>query len=89
MDGTGSVKVPDGKLVRVHATYDDRIEAVEITGDFFLEPPTALEELESALEGQPADASASDLRAAIESVDAELIGFGADDLATATLEAVR
>ncbi|HKL28640.1 MAG TPA: lipoate protein ligase C-terminal domain-containing protein [Natrialbaceae archaeon] len=89
MDGTGSVKVPDGKLVRVHATYDDRIESVRITGDFFLEPPEALEDLEAALEGQPADASEDDLRAAVDGVDAQLIGFDAGDLAAATVEAVR
>jgi len=89
MDGTGSVKVPDGKLVRVHATYDDRIESVRITGDFFLEPPEALADLEAALEGQPADASEDELRAAVEGVDAQLIGFDAVDLAAATVEAVR
>jgi hypothetical protein len=89
MDGSGSVKVPDGKLVRVHATYDDRIESVRITGDFFLEPPEALADLEAALEGQPADASEDDLRAAVEGVDAQLIGFDAGDLAAATVEAVR
>ena len=89
MDGTGSVKVPDGKLVRVHATYNDRIESVRITGDFFLEPPEALADLEAALEGQPADASEEDLRAAVAGVDAQLIGFDAGDLAAATLEAVR
>lgn len=89
MDGTGSVKVPDGKLVRVHATYDDRIESVRITGDFFLEPPEALADLEAALEGHPVDASEGDLQEAVEGVNAELIGFDAGDLAAATVEAVR
>jgi hypothetical protein len=89
MDGTGSVKVPDGKLVRVHATYDDRIESVRISGDFFLEPPEALEDLESALEGQPVDAPEDALREAVAGVDAQLIGFDAGDLAAATVEAVR
>lgn len=89
MDGTGSVKVPDGKLVRVHARYDDRIESVRITGDFFLEPPDALADLEAALEGQPVDATEDDLQEAVTGVDAQLIGFDASDLAAATLEAVR
>jgi hypothetical protein len=89
MQATGSVKVPDGKLVRVTATYDDHIESVRITGDFFLEPPAAREALEAAIEGQPADVAKDDLVAAIETVDADLIGFDAADLAEATLEAVR
>ena len=89
MEGTGSVKVPDGKLVRVHATYDDRIQSIRITGDFFLEPPSAREDLEAALKGKPVDASEADLRGAIEAVEADLIGFDASDLVTATLEAVR
>lgn len=89
MDGTGSVKVPDGKLVRVQATYDDRIQSIEITGDFFLEPPEARRQLETALEGQPVDASETELRDALEGIDAELIGFDVDDIASATREAVR
>lgn len=89
MEATGSVKVPDGKLVRVTATYDDTIESVRITGDFFLEPPEALEDLEAAIVGLPADASGADIVEAVEGVDAELIGFGPEDLATATLEALE
>ncbi|MFP4590862.1 MAG: hypothetical protein ACLFMX_02815 [Halobacteriales archaeon] len=89
MDGTGSVKVPDGKLVRVAATYDERFREVTITGDFFLEPPESLADLEAALEGQPVDASVDELAAAVEAVDATLIGFEAADLAAAARGAVR
>lgn len=89
MEKTGSVKVPNGKLVRVDLECDDRIHAVRITGDFFLEPPEALSELEAAIEGKPPDVSREALRESIEDVEAELIGFDADDLAEATLEAVR
>lgn len=88
MEATGSVKVPDGKLVRVSVTYDETIESVRITGDFFLEPPSALEDLEAAIEGLPADASGADVVEAVEQVDAHLIGFGAEDLAAATMEAL-
>lgn len=89
MQATGSVKVPDGKLVRVTATFEDTIEAVRITGDFFLEPPAAREDLEAAIEGHPVDVTREQLIEAIEAVDATLIGFGPADLADATLEAVR
>jgi hypothetical protein len=89
MEATGSVKVPDGKLVRVTATYEETIEAVRITGDFFLEPPEARADLEAAIEGLSADASEEDIAAAVETVDAALIGFGPADLAAATREALE
>lgn len=89
MQATESVKVPDGKLVRVAVTYDDEIEAVEITGDFFLQPPEALADLEAAIEGHAADVEAATLVEAIQQVEAELIGFDAADLAQVTVEAME
>lgn len=89
MQGTESVNVPDGKLLRVSVTYDAEIESVTLTGDFFLEPPEARPDLEAAIEGKPADATRTELEDAIEAVDAELIGFSASDLATATIEAIE
>jgi lipoate-protein ligase A len=88
MDATASRKVPDGKLVRVRVTYDDRFESVAVRGDFFLEPPSALADIEAAIEGLPVDASEERLVSAIESVDARLIGFDAADLAATLREAV-
>jgi len=89
MDGAATVKVPDGKLIELRATYDDRYEDVMITGDFFLEPPAALAALEAAIEGQPTDADREQLTEAVAAVDAELIGFAASDLAEAAREAVQ
>lgn len=89
MQATESVKVPDGKLVRVAVTYDDAIETAEITGDFFLQPPEALEDLQAAIEGQPADVDVETLTDRIAAVDADLIGFDASDLAEITVEALR
>lgn len=89
MHGTGSVKVPGGKLVRVDATYDESIESVQITGDFFLEPPEALSDLEKAVEGLAADVTTDDLAAAYATVEADLIGFDAEALAEATREAMQ
>lgn len=89
MQATESVKVPDGKLVQVTVTADDRIDAVQITGDFFLQPPEALEDLEAAIEGHPVDVDVETLRDAIAEVEADLIGFTATDLAEVTVEALR
>ncbi|AKH97544.1 hypothetical protein HLASF_1055 [Halanaeroarchaeum sulfurireducens] len=88
IDARSSKKVPDGKLIRVDLTYDDRIESVTITGDFFLEPPEAREELERAIEGHPNDVERDELLVAIQDVDASLIGFTAGDLADVTREAL-
>jgi hypothetical protein len=89
MQATESVKVPDGKLVQVDVTYGDDIEDVAITGDFFLQPPEALADLEAAIEGQPADVDAETLAERIAAVDADLIGFSASDLAEVTVEALQ
>jgi lipoate-protein ligase A len=89
MQATESVKVPDGKLVRVALTYGERIEDAAITGDFFLEPPEALADLEAAIEGHPTDVTEAELEREIEAVEAELIGFDAADLAGVTVEALR
>ena len=88
MEGTGSVKVPEGKLVTATASYDDTIESVTITGDFFLEPPAARAELERVIEGRSVTVSKRELVAAIETVDARLIGFSAAHLAEAVREAI-
>ncbi len=88
MQGSASVKPPDGKLLNVQLDYDNRIESVRLTGDFFLEPPEARTTLESAIAGHPRDVDRETLIEAIDTVDATLIGFDADDLATATLNAL-
>ena len=89
MAQTATVNVPDGKLLEVTVSCGDRIESVRLTGDFFLEPPEARTELETAIEGAPVDVDRETLLDSIQSVDARLIGFDATDLAETTLEAVR
>ncbi|MUV89974.1 hypothetical protein GJ629_08770 [Halapricum sp. CBA1109] len=88
MPATGTVKVPDGKLIEVTLEATDRIEDVRLTGDFFLEPPSARADLEAAIAGHPTDVDRETLVEAIDGVDARLIGFDADHLAAATLEAI-
>ncbi len=89
MKGEASVKVPEGKLVKLEVDYGDKVEDISITGDFFLEPPEALEEFERALEGLKTDFSRDEVVEELEAVDARTIGFSRKDIAEALKEAVR
>lgn len=53
----GEFKVPGGKLVVVDLEIEDGVlAAVQVSGDFFLEPDSALDAINAALRGLPADA---------------------------------
>ncbi|WP_347353329.1 biotin/lipoate A/B protein ligase family protein [Intrasporangium sp.] len=75
----GEYKVPGGKLVVVDlATRDERLVDVRVSGDFFLEPDEALDDINAALTGMPADTTVDRLAGAIEDGlgdDVALIGF--------------
>ena len=52
-------KVPGGKLLRAKVEVEDeKIGFIQLTGDFFMQPETDLEELEARLIGCPTDAAA-------------------------------
>ncbi len=54
----GEYKMPGGKLIVADIDVDDaRLARVQISGDFFLEPDTALDTINRALTGLPADSS--------------------------------
>lgn len=80
-----SKKVEDGKLVKVELSYTGKIDEIKIHGDFFVEPPEALEEIRENLVGLKAERKK--LIENIESVEAELIGFSSEDLAEVIIEA--
>ena len=62
----GEYKVPGGKLVAVDVEVaDGRLEQVRLSGDFFLEPDEALEDINAALTGLPQQADAEQLAAAV------------------------
>ncbi len=62
----GEYKVPGGKLVVVDVdVVDGRLAHARVSGDFFLEPDTALEDINAALDGMPESASADQLAHAI------------------------
>ena len=50
--GRSEYKVPGGKLLRAKASSEDgRITFLQVSGDFFMNPETDLEELETELLG--------------------------------------
>ncbi|MFC7729396.1 lipoyl protein ligase domain-containing protein [Actinomadura keratinilytica] len=63
----GEYKAPGGKLVVVDLDVSDgRLRDVRVSGDFFLEPDEALEEINTAIEGLPAAADARDIAARVQ-----------------------
>jgi lipoate-protein ligase A len=88
----GEYKVPGGKLVAADVTVDDgRLTSVAISGDFFLEPDDALEDINAALTSLPADTNAAALAAAVQSAigpGVTMVGFSPDSVAIAVRRAL-
>lgn len=88
----GEYKIPGGKLVVVDlAVVDGRLARVQVSGDFFLEPPGALDTIDAALEGLPAGADegafASAVRAALDP-GTQMFGITPDGIAVAVRRAL-
>jgi lipoate-protein ligase A len=83
----GEYKVPGGKLVVADLDVQDgKLTHVEISGDFFLEPPEALKTITQALEGLPTDLSPDEIAAEIDaalSPEVVMIGFSPEAIAHA------
>ena len=75
-----SKKVEDGKLVKIDAEIGEKFSKVKIHGDFFVEPADKLEEIRSTIEGKTIDFERERLIEEIGSIDADLIGFSAEDI---------
>lgn len=88
----GEYKVPGGKLVVVDLEVrDGLIRDFRLAGDFFLEPDTALEAINAAVEGMPVEADAATIAAAVRAAlpdGAQLLGFSPDSVATAVRRAL-
>ncbi len=88
----GEFKVPGGKLVAVDLdVVEERLRNVSVSGDFFLEPDTALEEINATLEGMPVTAGAEELAGAVTRAlrpDVALVGFDADAVGIAVRRAL-
>jgi len=89
----GEFKVSGGKLVVVDLEVaDNRIAEFRLAGDFFLEPDEALQAINAAVTGLPADADAKVYAAAVAAAlppDAVLLGFSPEAVATAIRRAVQ
>ena len=88
----GEYKVPGGKLVVVDLeVVDGRISGFRLAGDFFLEPDTALEAIDAAVNGLPAESDAKTIAAAVKDALPEgaiLLGFSPDAVAVAIRRAL-
>lgn len=88
----GEYKVPGGKLVVVDLTVaDGRLVDVQVSGDFFLDPDTALDVINRALEGQSADAGTDAWADAIDAAlggEVALYGITSEGVAIAVARAL-
>lgn len=91
----GEYKVPGGKLVVVDLdVVDGHLANVAVAGDFFLEPDEALETMNRALTGMPADASAADIARSVDvalaamPVEVQMMGLTTEGLGVAVRRAL-
>lgn len=81
---TGEYKIPGGKLVRIELDVkEQKIDSIKITGDFFLHPERALEQIELQLVGTPLGKKKLEdkLNAVLEQFNAQLLGVNKAQLA--------
>lgn len=88
----GEFKVPGGKLVVANVEVEnEHLAKVSISGDFFLEPESALEDINKALTGLPANVNARQIVQAIENAldeNVEMYGFSVQVVAIALRRAL-
>ena len=88
----GEYKVPGGKLVVADVEVaDGRLAEVRISGDFFLEPPEALQAIDAALAGLPSSSGDAIIADAVRRAlppEVEMFGFCAEAVAVAVKRAL-
>ncbi len=88
----GEYKMPGGKLVVVDLDLrDGQIAAVQVSGDFFLEPDSALADIDCALLGAPHSASVEELAMRVSpalSAPVQTFGISAEAVAIAVRRAI-
>lgn len=88
----GEYKVPGGKLVVVDLRVEGgRMSGVQVSGDFFLEPATALDDITTALDGLPTDTDAASLAGVVRKAmgGAEPYGITPEGVAEAVRRALE
>lgn len=92
MPGHGEYKMPGGKLVVADVEIaGDRLARVAVSGDFFLEPDSALDAINAALTGLPRHSDAEALAAAVQAglpPDTLMYGIAPEAVAVAVRRAI-
>ncbi len=88
----GEYKVPAGKLVVMDLDVEsNRLRNVQLSGDFFLEPDTALAQINTALNGMSAGSTRNEFSASVSAAlapDVLMFGFSAEAVAEAVCRAL-
>lgn len=88
----GEYKVPGGKLVVVDLEVEnDKIARFRLAGDFFLEPDSALDDINAAVDGLPVESDSTAIAAAVRAAlpeGAQLLGFTPEAVGTAVRRAL-
>ncbi len=92
MHGNSVYKAPNGKLLKIDLDFDPKeklIEAVRVTGDFFIHPEDSIRMVENRLMGLPLDPKfiAGSLTGFLAENEIQVFGFAPADLAHAILMA--
>jgi lipoate---protein ligase len=86
-------KFKNEKIIRVKIEADRQINAIRITGDFFLYPEIAISGIEKRMAGLPIDITASEvipiIREALAENKAAFMEISAEDVTEAICEALR
>ena len=91
--GTATRKIPGGKMVRVDTTFDEKVESVKITGDFFLHPEETLELIVNKITGNLLPLDQEKIILEIETIldqqEAQFIGANAREIVNILVEALQ
>jgi len=74
-------KIPGGKLIRIDfEKSNNRIPKIQITGDFFIHPEDAIEEIEKIILSNDLSETKQHLETYLQKHGVEIIGFTIADL---------
>ncbi|MBI3413560.1 MAG: hypothetical protein HY051_05805 [Candidatus Aenigmarchaeota archaeon] len=92
MQGVSTEKIQGGKLLRVKVDFGDKINRVQITGDFFAHPEDVIEKIEVSLGGLDLGVREQEMQNKIDGVivktGADLVGIDAAAIARNVIRAL-